>query len=387
MSDTAPPSSTSTPPAAPPAQAGPAAPPAASGTAAGRGPATRWLPAIAFGAIALTGALVVLYAWRLPPFSDAIVSTENALVRGQVTMIGTQLPGYVTTVGVADFQLVRAGQLLATIDERSYRARREQAQAQLAASQAALDNWAQQKNSAAAGIAQAQAMLDNARAQAAKSEADLARVRRLAGDGSLSLRERDAATASDTQARAAVAQARAALDIAGQNRRAVLVNRAGLEAAVAGARAALHAAEVDLDNTRITAPADGRLGKVSVRRGAYVNAGALLMPLVPTELWVIANYKETQMSHVRVGQRAWFRVDALDGARLSGVVERIAPATGSEFSALPADNATGNYVKIAQRIPVRIRIDPRQPDAARLGPGMSVVTSIDTANAVPGAQP
>ena len=381
MSDTAPTSPTSTAPSTP------AAPQAAPGTAAGRGPATRWLPALAFGAIALSGALVVLYAWRLPPFSDAIVSTENALVRGQVTMIGTQLPGYVTTVGVADFQLVRAGQLLATIDQRSYRARREQAQAQLAASQAALDNWEQQKNSAAAGIAQAQAMLDNARAQAAKSEADLARVRRLAGDGSLSLRERDASTASDTQARAAVAQARAALDIAGQNRRAVLVSRTGLEAAVAGARAALHAAEVDLDNTRITAPADGRLGQVSVRRGAYVNAGALLMPLVPTELWVIANYKETQMSHVRVGQRAWFSVDALDGVRLSGVVERIAPATGSEFSALPADNATGNYVKIAQRIPVRIRINPRQPDAARLGPGMSVVTSIDTADGAPGAQP
>jgi multidrug resistance efflux pump len=353
-----------------------------------RGPATRWLPAIGFGAIAVAGALAVLYAWRLPPFSDAIVSTENALVRGQVTMIGTQLPGYVTSVDVADFQQVHAGDLLAVIDQRSYRARREQAQAQLEASQAALDNWEQQKHSAAAGIVQAQAMLDNARAQATKADADLGRVRRLAGDGSLSLREQDASTAGNSQARAAVAQARAALDIAGQNQRAVLVNRAVLQAAVAGARAALHAAEVDLDNTRITAPADGRLGQVAVRRGAYVNAGALLMPLVPTELWVIANYKETQMSRVRVGQRAWFQADALDGARLSGVVERISPATGAEFSALPADNATGNYVKIAQRIPVRIRIDPRQADAARLGPGMSVVTSIDTnAAPAPGAQP
>jgi len=348
-------------------------------------PFRRWLPPLAFGTIAIAGALAVLYAWRLPPFTDAIVSTDNALVRGQVTMIGTQLPGYVTSVNVGDFQQVHAGELLATIDERTYRQRRAQAAAQLAASHAALDNWAQQNSSAAAAIVQAQATLDNARAQAGKAAADLGRVRRLAAEGSLSLREQDAATAGSSQADAAVRQARAALDIAGQNRRAVLVNRAALQAAVAGAAAALHAADVDLDNTRIVAPADGRLGQVAVRRGAYVGAGMLLMPLVPAQLWVIANYKETQMNHVRVGQDAWFLVDALDGARLTGTVERIAPATGAEFSALPADNATGNYVKIAQRIAVRIRIDARQPAAARLGPGMSVVSSIDTASA--GGQP
>jgi len=140
----------------------------------------------------------------------------------------------------------------------------------------------------------------------------------------------------------------------------------------------MKAAKVDLDNTKITAPQDGQLGQVTVRKGAYVNSGAQLMGLVPSQMWVIANMKETQMANVQVGQPATFTVDALNGATLTGQVERISPATGSEFSVLPADNATGNFVKIAQRIPVRIRIDSGQKLAPRLRPGMSVIVSIDT---------
>jgi multidrug resistance efflux pump len=208
--------------------------------------------------------------------------------------------------------------------------------------------------------------------------ADLKRVDSLAADGSLSLREQDSSKAAKAQTAAAVAQARASLEIAKQQVRSVAVNKQSLEAAVASAEAALKAAKVDLDNTRIVAPEDGQLGQVTVRKGAYVNTGAQLMGLVPKQLWVIANLKETQMNNVQVGQPATFKVDALDGAQLTGVVERISPATGSEFSVLPADNATGNYVKIAQRIPVRIRIDPGQAKARRLAPGMSVIVSIDT---------
>lgn len=346
-------------------------------------PATRrqrWLSGLGFGIVALAGVLIVLYAWRLAPFGSAVVSTENALVHGQVTLIGTQLSGYVTAVKVQDFQAVKRGELLVQIDERSFRQRHEQALAQLAAQQAALANWAQQRDSAAQNIVLAQATLDNARAQARKSDADLERVRQLVADGSLSLRERDAATAGHAQAAAALAQARAGLAIAGQNLRAAIVNRAALEANVANAQAVLNAARVDLDNTRITAPADGQLGQVGVRRGAYVSSGAQLMGLVPQQMWVIANFKETQMNRVRIGQRASFRVDALDGAIVRGRVERISPAAGSEFSVLPADNATGNYVKIAQRIPVRILIEPGQAVAARLRPGMSVVAEVDTAS-------
>jgi len=338
----------------------------------------QWISAISFGFVALVGVLVVLYAWRLPPFSSAIVSTENALVRGQVTLVGTQLSGYVTDVKVQDFQQVKQGDLLVLIDDRIYQQRYEQAEAQLAAQKAALANWEQARRTAEAGVALNQATLANAEAQAAKSVADLSRVNQLASDGSLSLREQDQSKAAKAQTVAAVQQAHASLDIARQQVQSVVVNKLSLEAAVANAQAALKAAKVDLDNTRITAPEDGQLGQVTVRKGAYVNTGAQLMGLVPRQLWVIANLKETQMNGVQVGQSATFKVDALDGAALTGQVERISPATGSEFSVLPADNATGNYVKIAQRIPVRIRIDPGQAQARRLRPGMSVIVSIDT---------
>jgi multidrug resistance efflux pump len=307
--------------------------------------------ALIFGTLALVGVLVVLYAWNLPPFHSAVESTENATVQGQVTLISPQLSGYVVEVHVQDFQHVKAGQLMFQIDDRIYRQRLDQARAQVA----------------------------NAIAQEQRSAADLRRVQELAADGSLSVRELDAARATHQQTAAAVEQARAALEISRQNFRSVGVNRASLEAAVASAQAAVRLAEIDLSNTRIVAPRDGQLGQVSVREGAYANAGTALTALVPPVLWVIANMKETQMPNVRVGQPVTFTVDALGGARLHGKVERISPATGSEFSVLPPDNATGNFVKITQRIPVRISVDPNQQLAARLAPGMSVVVSIDTA--------
>ena len=339
------------------------------------------LSAVAFGAIALAGVLLVLYAWNLPPFRSTLQSTENALVRGQVTIISPQLSGYVVEVKVQDFQAVRKGELLIRIDDRIPTQRLEQARAELATRRAALENYAQSNRSAQAGIEQNKATLASGEAQARRAALDLRRVEELAADGSLSARERDAARAAQAQAVAARDQARAALEIARQNLRSVGVSRASLEAAVANAEAAVKLAEIDLSNTRILAPRDGQLGQVTVRQGAFVNAGAQLTALVPSEFWIIANMKETQMAGVRTGQPVRFTVDALGGAVLRGHVERIAPATGSEFSVITPDNATGNFVKIAQRIPVRISIDPNQPLSQRLRPGMSVVTTIDTASA------
>lgn len=339
------------------------------------------LSALAFGAIALAGVLIVLYAWKLPPFRTTLQSTENALVRGQVTIISPQLGGYVVEVLVQDFQQVKRGELLMRIDDRIPTQRLEQARAELATRRAALENFAQSNRSAQATIEQNQATLASAEAQARRTQLDLRRVEELAADGSLSARERDAARAAQAQAVASRDQARAALEIARQNLRSVGVNRASLEAAVANAEAQVRLAEIDLANTRILAPRDGQLGQVTVRQGAFVNAGAQLTALVPAQLWIIANMKETQMANVRLGQPVTFTVDALNNATLRGRVERIAPATGSEFSVITPDNATGNFVKIAQRIPVRISIDPNQPLAQRLRPGMSVVTTIDTASA------
>ena len=339
------------------------------------------LSALVFGAIAIAGVLIVLYAWNLPPFKSSLQSTENALVRGQVTIISPQLSGYVVEVRVQDFQQVKKGELLMRIDERIPTQRLAQARAELANRQAALANFAQSQSSARATISQNQALLGSNEAQARRAQADLRRVEELAADGSLSARELDAARATQAQASASREQSRAALEIARQNLRSVDVNRAALEAAVANAEAAVKLAEIDMANTHITAPRDGQLGQVTVRQCAYVNAGAQLTALVPSTMWVIANMKETQMANIAVGQPVVFSVDALGNARLRGHVERISPATGSEFSVIAPDNATGNFVKIAQRIPVRISIDPNQPLAQRLRPGMSVVTTIDTAQA------
>jgi multidrug resistance efflux pump len=343
------------------------------------------LSALLFGAIALIGVLLVLYAWHLPPFRSTVESTENALVRGQVTIVSPQLSGYVVEVAVQDFQQVKQGDLLMRIDDRIYRQKLDQAKAQLAAQKAILANSAQQRGTAEATIRQNQAALANANAQAQRAAADSRRVEELAADGSLSARERDQTRAARAQSVAGGAQAQAALDISRQNLQSVVVNRGSLEAAVASAAAAVQLAEIDLSNTRVVAPRDGQLGQVTVRQGAYVNAGAQVTAIVPSQLWVIANLKETQMARVEIGQPARLTVDALNNARLTGHVEQISPATGSEFSVLTADNATGNYVKIAQRIPVRISLDPNQPLVARLRPGMSVVASIDTA--VRGKQP
>ncbi|RPE79768.1 HlyD family secretion protein [Vulcaniibacterium tengchongense] len=337
----------------------------------------RWQMA-AFAAVALTGVLIVLYAWRLPPFHSTVQSTENAYVRGQVTIISPQVSGYVAAVPVRDFQHVRRGQLLARIDDRIYRQRLDQALAQLQAQRAALANAEQQLRGAEATVAQRRAAIATAGAQAGVAAADLRRVEQLAAQQLLARSDLDHARAARVQSEAALAEARAALDAAEQQVRSVQVNRGALEAAVAGAQAAVQLARIDLANTRIVAPGDGQLGQVTVRQGAYVTNGTQLMALVPRALWVIANYKETQMARMRIGQPAVFSVDALGGARLRGRVQEISPAAGSEFAVLPPDNATGNFVKVAQRIPVKIAIDPGQPLAARLRPGMSVVASVET---------
>lgn len=347
----------------------------------------RRILSIAVGSgIVIVGILAILYAWQLWPFTSAVQSTENAYVRGQVTFISPQVNGYLTAVKVVDLQPVRKGQLLMTIDDRIYRQRVHQAQAQLAMKQAALSNNLQQRRSAEATILSNKAAIENAKAQALKSSLDLKRVENLTADGSLSVRERDAARAANAQAQAQVRQAVATLAVSQQNLQTTIVNRASLEGDVASAKAALELAEIDLANTRILAPDDGQLGQLSVRTGAYVTAGTRLTSVVPDSKWVIANMKETQMAYIRPGLPVSFTVDALNGKTFDGSVEYISPAAGSEFSAISPDNATGNFVKIAQRIPVRIRI--LSPQQALLRPGMSVEVHIDTTAAVKGeAQP
>lgn len=329
-------------------------------------------------AAAVLAILAILYAWDLPPFAGASEQTDNAYVRGRVTIISPQVSGYVTRVPVQDFAEVKAGQILATIDDRIYRARVAQAEANVAAQQAALANSAQAQRSREVATDSQDAGITNAQAQLTKADADMRRARALVADGSISTREFDQTRAALLAAQAALQQARASRAIGTQDVRTVVVGRAGLEAAVESAKAQLRLAQIDLDNTVIRAPADGQLSEIGVRVGAYVTAGTQLLSVVPHHVWVIANFKEAQTGNMAIGQRARFSVDALGGAELTGRIENLSPAAGSEFAVLKADNATGNFVKVAQRIAVRIRIDEKQPVAARLRPGMSVEVRIDT---------
>jgi multidrug resistance efflux pump len=343
-----------------------------------RPPAKSRLTVFAIIAIALCAILAALYAWRLPPFAGWGERTDNAYVRGKVTIISPQVSGYATRVLVQDFAEVKAGQVLATIDDRIYRARVAQAEANVAAAEAQLANSAQSQRSREVATGSQDAGIANARAQLAKAQADMRRAQALVADGSISTREFDQTRAAQLAAQAALEQAQASRAIGTQDVRTVVVGRGGLEAAVESAKAQLRLAQIDLDNTIIRAPADGRLSEIGVREGAYVTAGTQLLSIVPHNVWVIANFKESQTRDMAVGQPAQFRVDALGSAELTGRIENLAPAAGSEFSVLKPDNATGNFVKVAQRIAVRIAIDPGQTAAARLRPGMSVEVSIDT---------
>ncbi|MDX3899956.1 MAG: HlyD family secretion protein [Sphingobium sp.] len=331
-----------------------------------------------FVAFGLLGVLMVLFAWGLPPFSTAVQTTDNAYVRGQTTVIAPQVSGYVVEVTVQDYQQVKKGQVLARIDDRIYRQRVDQARAQVAAQVASLSNSQQSQRSSEAQLGGQDAAVTNARAQLARAQADMARVDDLVGEGSVSIRERDQTLAALRQAQAGVQQAQAQRAVAQEQVRTVTVGRGGLEAGVEGARAALKLAEIDLANTIIRAPQDGRLGEVGVRLGQYVTAGTQLTFLVPPIVWVAANYKEAQTARMAAGQPAKLSVDALDHAEIAGRVERMAPAAGSEFSVIKPDNATGNFVKVPQRITVRIAIDRRDPLYARLRPGMSVEARVDT---------
>jgi multidrug resistance efflux pump len=318
--------------------------------------------------IGIAGVTLVLYAWRLPPFASSVQTTDNAYVRGQITVVSPQLAGYVAEVAVQDFQHVKAGQLLVKIDDRIFEQKLQQAKATLASQQAALSNSEQKERSDRARIESSQAQVDSAGN----------RIAPLLERGVATQSQADQARASFDQATASLHQAEAALIVSRQDLASTLVNRQSLEAVVQGAQAAVRLAEIDLQNTRIVAPEDGRLGEVGARVGQYVSAGTQLLALVPERIWVVANFKETQLSGMTVGQPVTFTVDALEHAQLAGRIERFSPAAGSEFSVIRTDNATGNFTKVAQRVPVRIAIDPGQALADRLVPGMSVVVSVDT---------
>ncbi len=326
------------------------------------------------------GIMLVLYAWHLPPFRTSIATTDDAYVKGYVTVISPQVSGYVTDVRVKDYESVKQGEVLARIDDRIYQQKLAQASANRDGQKAALANSRQQELVARAEIASSRAAVDSVQAGLTRAQLAWERVETLVQKGVSTTSDAETAQATLDQAKAAVNQALAAVEVSRQNLTTIIVNRASLEAGVAGAEAAMQQASIDLQNATIMAPRSGRLGEIGVRLGQYVTAGTQLLALVPEDTWVIANFKETQLDGMQVGQPVAISVDAFGHRRLNGHIQSFSPAAGSEFAVIKPDNATGNFTKVAQRVGVRVTIDPSQPEAANLAPGLSVVVSIDKAS-------
>lgn len=339
------------------------------------------LPTVIALVIGLAGVLLLLYAWHLPPFEPSEPATENAYVRGKVTTIAPQVTGYVASVSVTDFQPVQEGDVIARIDDRIPRQKLAQADAQLAAARAALEVATQSVASAEAMVRAEEAGVESARSALTTTQSSWNRAQELRTRGVASESVAEQSELSLQQAQATLTQAEAQLEV---QREAVKSARVALQshkASIASAEAAVELARIDLENTVIRAPADGHLGQVAVRVGQYVTPGTALVSHVSRDVWVIANFKETNLNGLRLGEVVHFTVDAMGHRGFTGRVEAFSPATASEYSLLAGTNATGNFTKIAQRLPVRIAIDKGQPEADLLRPGMSVIVRVDTSSA------
>ena len=331
-----------------------------------------------FIALIVIGVAFILYAWKLPPFTPTVQQTNNAFIKGHTTIISPQVSGYVTKVAVQDFANVKAGDLLIQIDNRTFQQQLEQAQANIEVTMTNRSSNAQDTQTSQAQIEAREADLYSAKVSVDSAREDVSRYEGLDAIGAVSKAEVAHTKAQLAKAQAGVQQAQANLQAARENRKKTSGSRSSLDANIKSAEAGAKQAQINLDNTTITAPESGQLSQISVKEGQYVSAGTQLMYIVPKGIWIIANFKETQVANMSIGEPAIIRVDALGGAKFSGRVSNISPATGSEFSAGAANPATGNYVKIAQRIPVRIDLDQNQTNLAQLRPGMSVSVDVNT---------
>ena len=328
--------------------------------------------------VLLAGIAIILWAWKIGPFHSNVESTENSYVKGKTTILSSQINGYVKEVLVSDFEMVKKGQPLIHIDATTYDQKVTQAQSGIDQAENDLANQAQAIQQRKADIVAVQAQADQARASYELAVTQLQRYQQLGNSGATSKTEQDKAHADVKNNLAVLHQAQANIDVAQEALKTAQVAQTGLKAQVTNAQAQFDQAVTTKDYSIITAPMDGQLGEVSPRIGQYVTAGTQLMYLIPQQRWITANFKETQISNMQIGQKAWFTVDAMNHQKFTGKVERISPATGSEFSVLKPDNTTGNFTKVVQRIAVRIAIDPKQNGIEYLRPGMSVVASVDT---------
>jgi len=338
--------------------------------------ARRMLPSLLAG-VAIIGLLGFGYHyWTQGRFE---VATDDAYVAADSTAVAPKVSGYIESVLVTDNQTVKAGQILATIDNRDFKTALAQAQAQVAQAQADITNLQAQIQVQTQTIAGARSTLEMDQAAQHFAQQDNERYVALLHTGYGTVQRVQQTESGIRQANASVSRDQASLGAALKQQDALQAELAKAQATLAQNQAAADQAALNYSYTTIVAPVDGSVGARTVRVGAYVQAGTQLMEVVPlSQVYVTANYKETQLTDVHTGQSVTVEVDTFPGVKIPGHVESLSPASGQEFALLPPDNATGNFTKIVQRIPVKIMLDPPQAVAGNLRPGMSVEATIDT---------
>jgi membrane fusion protein (multidrug efflux system) len=306
-------------------------------------------------------------------------STDDAYVQADFTTIAPKVSGYIADVKVEDNQPVKAGQVLAVIDNRDFRTALAQAKADVASAKADVDNFEAQLEEQQSVIQQAQAAIASDQAGVSFAQQDYTRYHSLTAQKVTSVQDEQRAQTVLQQQNANLQRDRAALTAAKQRIDVLTTAKAKALTQVQRLEAVQAQAELNLGYTTITAPIDGTVGARSLRTGQYVQAGTQLMAVVPLHaVYVVANFKETQLSEVRTGQPVEIEIDGLPGVTVKGKVDSLAPASGLEFALLPPDNATGNFTKIVQRIPVKIALEMDGELLGRLRPGMSAEPVIDT---------
>src|SRR6202051_2148043 len=365
----------------PPATPLPSAPPNGSESAPISSRSTLARLAIPLLAVLAAFGFVALATLRWDEWVGAAViqTTNDAYVRADTTRLSSRVAGEVLKVAVNDFQRVKVGDLLVQIDPADYEAQVAQAEAAVAAAQAALDNLANPVELQYATIAQGEPQQVSAQAQEVETRQEQERQQSLTQTEAGTRQKLEQATAGYARAQADVGASRALIAAERHQLEVLSGNKKQRQADLLGAKAVLAAARLKLGYTKIVAPFNGVVGERQVQPNDYVNIGSNLINVVPLpDVYIIANYKETQLTNVKPGQPVDITVDTFSREKLHGRIERIAPASGSPFALLPPDNATGNFTKVVQRIPVRIAIDKNEPLLGRLRPGMSVEPTIDT---------
>jgi len=331
-----------------------------------------------YGAVGLAALGVLAYGYHWLTVGRFVESTDDAYVGGDITVIAPKVAGFIQQVAVTDNQAVKAGDLLVKLDDRDYRAALARAEAAAEAQRATLANLDATRKLQQAVIAQTHAGIAAAQAEVKRARDDEARFRDLSAHSAASIQVYQKAESDYKQALAQDQKSHAAADAAERQLDVIDTQKRQTQAALAEAAASVDLARLNLSYTELRAPIAGVIGNRSARTGAYASIGTQLIALVPAQgLWVDANFKESQLAGMLAGQPVKVKADVLPGHEFVGHVASLAPATGAQFSVLPAENATGNFTKIVQRVPVRIALEGDGSTLGRLRPGLSVSVDVN----------